>query len=85
MLEGRSSIAEFRDRPGVIDAQILEDAGCIVMTKTCEKHGNFRDVLSTNPDFFKRMESPMLDRISDASNRRLCMIMGHHRFEPGAA
>jgi hypothetical protein len=41
----------------MIDAQILEDAGCILMTKTCEKHGTFHDVLSTNADFFKRMES----------------------------
>jgi hypothetical protein len=57
VLEGKSSIADFRDRPGMIDAQILEDAGCILMTKTCEKHGTFRDVLSTNADFFKRMES----------------------------
>jgi len=57
VLEGRSTIADFRDRPGVIDAQILEDAGCIVMMKTCKRHGTFDDVLSTNPDFFLRMES----------------------------
>jgi 7,8-dihydro-6-hydroxymethylpterin dimethyltransferase len=57
VLEGRSTIGDFRDRPGVIDAQILEDAGCIVMKKTCEKHGTFKDVLSTNPDFFRRTES----------------------------
>lgn len=57
MLEGRSTIADFRDHPGVINAQILEDGGRIVMKKSCMRHGTFEDVLSTNPDFFRRMES----------------------------
>lgn len=57
VLEGRSTIADFRERPGVINAQILEVDGRILMKKTCKKHGAFEDVLSTNPDFFRRIES----------------------------
>jgi uncharacterized radical SAM superfamily Fe-S cluster-containing enzyme len=54
---GEASLAEFRDRPGVIEAEIVEEAGRILMRKACEKHGPFEDVLSNHPAFFKRMES----------------------------
>src|SRR5262252_5917263 len=54
---GESSIAAFRDRPGIIEAEIVEEAGRILMRKACEKHGPFEDVLSNHPAFFKRMES----------------------------
>lgn len=57
VLEGRSTIAAFRDRPGVINAQIVEEGGRILMKKACERHGAFEDVLSTNAEFFRRMES----------------------------
>ena len=52
-----ANVTDFRSDPGVIDAHILEDSGRILMRKTCAKHGTFEDVLSTNPAFFKRMES----------------------------
>lgn len=57
VLEGRSTIAEFTDKPGVINAQIVEEEGRILMKKACERHGDFEDVLSTNPEFFRRLES----------------------------
>ena len=50
------SVAAFRDRPGIIEAEIVEEAGRILMGKACDKHGPFEDVLSNHPVFFKRME-----------------------------
>ena len=35
----------------------MEEAGRILMRKSCEKHGPFEDVLSNHPAFFKRVES----------------------------
>ena len=57
VIRGEASLGDFRDRPGIIDAEILEEAGRILMRKACEKHGPFEDVLSNHPAFFKRMES----------------------------
>ena len=57
VIRGAASLADFRDRPGIIEAEILEEAGRILMRKACEKHGPFEDVLSNHPPFFKRMES----------------------------
>ena len=57
VVNGHSTIADFRDRPGIIEAEILEEAGRILMRKACEKHGPFEDVLSDHPGFFRRMES----------------------------
>jgi 7,8-dihydro-6-hydroxymethylpterin dimethyltransferase len=57
VIRGEASLADFRDRPGIIEAEILEEAGRILMRKACEKHGPFEDVLSNHPAFFKRMES----------------------------
>src|SRR5271165_6599027 len=57
VITGETGVADFRDRPGIIEAEIVEEAGCILMRKACEKHGPFEDVLSNHPAFFKRMES----------------------------
>ena len=56
VIRGQASIAEFRDRPGVIEAEIVEEAGRILMRKACAKHGPFEDVLSNHPAFFRKME-----------------------------
>lgn len=56
-MRGDSSLADFGDQPGIIEADILEEAGRILMRKACEKHGPFEDVLSNHPAFFRRMES----------------------------
>jgi hypothetical protein len=48
--------------PGEIKAQILEENGRVLMRKTCAKHGPFEDVLSTNPDFTRRIEGLFFGR-----------------------
>jgi len=57
VIRGNASVADFRDRPGIIEAEIVEEAGRILMRKACEKHGPFEDLLSNHAAFFKRMES----------------------------
>jgi uncharacterized radical SAM superfamily Fe-S cluster-containing enzyme len=44
-------------KPGEIPAEIVEEDGRILMRKECSKHGRFEDVMSTDPAFFKRLES----------------------------
>src|SRR5713226_5768318 len=70
VLRGKSDIADFRDRPGIIDAEILEEGGRILMRKACEKHGPFEDVLSNHPDFFRRMEGLAFGRDFDCVDDR---------------
>jgi hypothetical protein len=43
--------------PGEIRASIVEEDGQILMRKECPKHGAFEDVMSTDPAFFRRLES----------------------------
>ena len=43
--------------PGEIKARIVEEEGRILMKKECPTHGRFEDVMSTDPAFFKRLES----------------------------
>jgi uncharacterized radical SAM superfamily Fe-S cluster-containing enzyme len=56
VIRGEISVTDYSDRPGIIEAEIIEEAGLILMRKACEKHGPFEDVLSNHPAFFKRME-----------------------------
>jgi tetraether lipid synthase len=56
VLKGEIGVADFRDNPGIIHAEILEEGGRILMRKACERHGPFEDALSNHPDFFRRME-----------------------------
>jgi 7,8-dihydro-6-hydroxymethylpterin dimethyltransferase len=44
-------------KPGEIPAEIVEEDGRILMKKDCPKHGHFEDVMSTDPAFFKRLET----------------------------
>ena len=37
------------EHPGEIKAQIVEENGQVVMRKTCPKHGEFVDVMATDP------------------------------------
>lgn len=57
VISGVSSVTDFRDRPGIIEAEIVEEAGRILMRKACDNHGPFEDLLSNHPAFFNRMES----------------------------
>ena len=43
--------------PGEIKATIVEEDGRILMKKDCPKHGHFEDVMSSDPAFFRRLES----------------------------
>ena len=54
---GEAGVSDFRERPGIIEAEIVEEAGRVLMRKACDKHGPFEDVLSNHPAFFKRMET----------------------------
>src|SRR5688572_11199798 len=49
VLAGARTVAEFRENPGLIDADILEASGRVLMRKTCARHGSIEDVLSTDP------------------------------------
>ena len=44
-------------KPGEIPAEIVEENGRIFMRKTCSKHGEFEDLMSTDSAFFQRLES----------------------------
>ncbi len=60
---GESDLSLLIDgRPAEIKAQLVEEQGRILMRKICEKHGPFEDVISTNPDFTKRIESLFFGR-----------------------
>jgi uncharacterized radical SAM superfamily Fe-S cluster-containing enzyme len=48
--------------PGEIKAQILEEDGRVIMRKTCPKHGEFTDVMATDPKFLERIESLFFGR-----------------------
>ena len=55
-LRGERDAADFRDHPGIVEAEIVEDGSRILMRKSCQRHGPFEDTLSNHPDFFRRME-----------------------------
>ena len=45
------------DETAVIEAQILEEAGRVLLRKSCVRHGPFEDTLASDAQFFWRMES----------------------------
>src|ERR1044071_5296718 len=47
----------MHQHPGEIKAQILEENCQVIMRKTCPKHGEFTDVMATDPKFLERIES----------------------------
>jgi uncharacterized radical SAM superfamily Fe-S cluster-containing enzyme len=49
-------------RPGEVRASLVEENGRILIRKTCEKHGEFEDVISTNPAFTRRIEDLFFGR-----------------------
>ncbi len=48
--------------PGEIKAQIFEENGQVFMTKTCPKHGEFKDLMATDARFLERIESLFFGR-----------------------
>jgi len=60
---GEITLKELRKgRPGEIKARLIEENGRILMRKNCPEHGDFEDVLSTNPDFTRRIEGLFFGR-----------------------
>ena len=57
LLRGERDVDDFRDNPGIVEAEILEEGNRILMRKSCQRHGPFEDTLSNHPDFFRKMES----------------------------
>ncbi len=57
VLRGKQGIESLTEAPGLIDAEILEEAGTVVMRKTCAIHGPFEDLLASDATFFWQMES----------------------------
>lgn len=57
IVQGNAPVSTLKTAPGVIKAEILEENGRVLIRKTCKKHGSFEDVISTNPSFFRRLES----------------------------
>jgi 7,8-dihydro-6-hydroxymethylpterin dimethyltransferase len=56
VLRGKQGVESLTLTPGVIDAEILEEAGTVVMRKSCERHGPFEDTLASDARFFWQME-----------------------------
>ena len=52
----------MHQHPGELKAQILEENGQVIMRKTCPKHGEFVDVMATDPAFLERIESLFFGR-----------------------
>jgi hypothetical protein len=58
VISGEVDLNVLKDmHPGEIKAQIVESDGRIVMRKTCPLHGEFEDVMATDPEFLRRIES----------------------------
>jgi uncharacterized radical SAM superfamily Fe-S cluster-containing enzyme len=57
ILDGRAPVRSLVDgKPAEVRARIEERDGCVVMTKTCPRHGEVDDVLSVDPAFSARIE-----------------------------
>src|SRR3984893_16529043 len=83
VLNGQIEIAEFRDRPGIIDSEILEEGGRILMRKACPKHGPFEDVLSNHPDFSRRMEGLVFGGDFECAHDQQVHDHGPHSLRSG--
>ena len=60
---GKADLSALKSgRGGEIKADIVEESGQVLMRKHCEKHGDFEDVLSTSPDFTRRIEGLFFGR-----------------------
>lgn len=63
IIKGETDISTLvHQNPGEIKAHIVEENGKILMRKVCDKHGPFEDVLSTSPEFTRRIESLFFGR-----------------------
>jgi len=81
--KGENEIADFREQPGMIDSEILEEGGRILMRKACHRHGPFEDVLSNHPDFFRRMERLAFGRDFECANDHVVHNHGPNSITSG--
>jgi uncharacterized radical SAM superfamily Fe-S cluster-containing enzyme len=57
IIDGKREIQELvNGHFGEIKAKLFEEDGCIKVSKTCERHGTFEDVLSIDSEFSRRIE-----------------------------
>lgn len=63
MLEIRDTILKgdlperaLMDETAIVEAQVLEEAGRVLLRKSCDRHGPFEDLLASDAQFFWRME-----------------------------
>src|SRR5260370_32161673 len=75
VLKGEIDAGNFRDNPGVVEAEILEEGGRILMRKACGRHGPFEHALSNHPDFFRQMERLAFG--SDFESVDHCIVHDH--------
>ena len=69
ILDGTKDVsALLNDKVGEIKATILERNGQILMTKDCDIHGHFEDVISIDVEFFKHLERVFPGRDLHAHN-----------------
>lgn len=57
VLGGAMNATDLIDHPGVIEAEVVEEAGTVLLRKACDRHGPFEDMLATDAEFFWKMES----------------------------
>jgi 7,8-dihydro-6-hydroxymethylpterin dimethyltransferase len=57
VLGGTTNATDLIDHPGVIDAEVVEEAGTVLLRKACDRHGPFEDMLASDAGFFWKMES----------------------------
>jgi uncharacterized radical SAM superfamily Fe-S cluster-containing enzyme len=63
VITGETPLETLMDaHPGEIKAEIFEEDGQVFMTKTCPKHGEFKDILATDARFLERIESLFFGR-----------------------
>src|SRR5437763_12733693 len=58
----------YKDKPGEIEAQLIERDGKILMVKDCPIHGHFEDVMAVDTAFFKHLEDVFPGRDIRAHN-----------------
>jgi uncharacterized radical SAM superfamily Fe-S cluster-containing enzyme len=72
ILAGKREVRELIEgRPGEIRARIEERDGRVLMTKSCERHGQFEDVISHDPAFLRRIEGLFFGRDYHAPDAKL--------------
>ena len=57
ILHGNLPERALTDETALIEAQVLEEAGRVLLRKSCDRHGPFEDTLASDAQFFWRMES----------------------------